>query len=238
MGVAMTFRAALRRRASRMVSSQRDKWTNRHRFPDRAFRRVWIDVGAHLGEKTFAAAVDDPDLVVYAFEPNLPLALRLANRLPNYIALPMAVAEVDGSSVFFVNTCDVASSLLPFDQAGVERWRTSEPLAVAAEVVVPTIRLDTFMRAAGIDHVDFLKVDAQGADLAVVRSAGDLLRVVGGLEIEVETSATPLYEGAPTKTEVVEYLRERGFALQRAEAQSDGQEENLFFVRSRGGAEP
>jgi hypothetical protein len=32
-------------------------------------KRVWIDVGAHLGEDTFEEALVDPNLLVYALSP-------------------------------------------------------------------------------------------------------------------------------------------------------------------------
>jgi len=61
---------------------------------------VWIEVGAHLGEKTFPVASEDSTLRVYAFEPILRLALQRAGLLANYIVLPLAVGEQDGPAEF------------------------------------------------------------------------------------------------------------------------------------------
>ena len=36
--------------------------------------RIWLDVGAHYGETTLPQMADD--LTIYAFEPNLSVALR------------------------------------------------------------------------------------------------------------------------------------------------------------------
>ncbi len=98
-------------------------------------------------------------------------------------------------------------------------------------VTVPTIRLDTFMDRMGIQTVDFLKIDTQGMDLAVVRSAGRRLRDITKITLEVGVAAVPLYVGAPCKDEVLSFFDEAGFALVGAEKQTYGQEENLTFIR-------
>jgi len=195
-------------------------------------QRIWIDVGAHLGEKTLAAAEQDLSLRVYAFEPNLAAAKHLIGRLPNFVVLPLAVAETDGCVDFHLNAFAAASSLLPFNPDGLRRWAGGDVLKVERTIAVPAIRLDTFMDLMDIDQVEFLKIDAQGADLAVVRSAGGRLRDIERLALEVQVAAVPLYEGGSERSAVVEYLTSRGFAMTSTERQSLDQEENLVFVRT------
>lgn len=194
---------------------------------------VWIDVGAHLGERTFPAAAADPSLLVYAFEPNLRVAAQRMGRLPNYVVVPMAVAEEDGCAPFFLNACDAASSLLPLDPEGVRRWIGGDALREERRVSVPTVRLDTFLGQMGIARVSFLKVDAQGADLAVLRSAGERLRDIARITLEVQVSPSPLYQGAGRKEEAEAYLAAAGFVLAGRERQSHDQEENLTFTNPR-----
>jgi FkbM family methyltransferase len=193
---------------------------------------IWIDVGAHLGEKTFAFAQQNPALRVYAFEPNLRLAAQRLGRLPNFVVVPMAVSEEDGCADFYLNTFAAASSLLPFDSAGLVNWRGGEVLNVERKLVVPTIRLDTFLDLMGIPEVHFLKVDAQGADLAVVRSLGRRIKDVRKISLEVQINPVPLYVGGSQKGEVEQYLRAAGFSLDSCEKQSYDQEENLTYLRA------
>jgi hypothetical protein len=77
-----------------------------------AVHHTWLDVGAHLGEKTWPAAQNDPTLRAYAFEPNLSLVVERMGLLTNFVVLPLAVAEHDGSAEFHLNTFEAASSLL------------------------------------------------------------------------------------------------------------------------------
>lgn len=192
---------------------------------------IWLDVGAHLGEKTFAIATQNPNIRVYAFEPNLKVALQSMGRLPNYIMLPMAVSECNGSSPFYVNQCDAASSLLPFVPDGLKQWVGGESLQIETTLTVPTIRLDTFLNHAGISRVTYLKIDAQGADLAVVRSLGQRLCDVERLTLEVQTTPIPLYRDGSSKEDTIRFLAGAGFQLISSKKQSFDQEENLTFAR-------
>lgn len=195
------------------------------------YRRVWLDVGAHEGETTFPYAAADPSLLVYAFEPNLQAAGRIMGRLRNYVMLPIAIAEHDGSAELHLNAYEQSSSLLPADGAGVKSWITEQEFKVTGTVTVPTMRLDTFMNQAGVQSVEFLKIDAQGLDLEVVKSAGDRLRDVAKVQLEATTVSYRQYEGAPGKSEIIEYMRSKGFRLAGEEIQSHGQEANLTFSR-------
>ena len=221
------------------TSEERKKWMA-HWHGDEAAQgqtatapAIWVDVGAHLGESSFRYAKEHPTTTVYAFEPNLKLAADQFNRLPNYIVLPMAVTETNGFSNFLLNGNTAVSSLLPFNAEGLRQWVGKEQILDSTKVLVPTIRLDTFMEMLRLERIDYLKIDAQGADFAVIRSAGEHLKRIQKIKLEVAVTPTQLYDGAASKKEIVEYLLSRGFALEAIEPQTHGQEENLTFVRTQ-----
>ena len=110
---------------------------------------IWIDVGAHHGEVTLSHAVSNPALIVYALEPNLRAASVTFGRAPNYIVIPMAVAETDGCAQLHINAFDEASSLLTINEASRRSWKGGEGLREERVITVPTIRLDTFMDRLG-----------------------------------------------------------------------------------------
>jgi FkbM family methyltransferase len=196
-----------------------------------SLKGTWIDVGAHLGETTLSLAACNPGLKVYAFEPNLRIAAGLVGRASNYLVIPMAVAERDGHADFHINRFAAASSLLSMSEESRKSWIGGDALAVESTSIVSTIRLDTFMNLAGISTIDFLKIDAQGMDLAILKSAGSRLRDIAKITMEVDISARPLYVGSPSKQEALAFLQNCGFKLFQAEKQSSGQEENLTFIR-------
>src|ERR1700694_3370122 len=116
--------------------------------------------------------------------------------LRNYVGLPIAVSERGGHAEFHLNKYEQSSSLLPADEEGVKEWITEQKFEVVGTVTVPTMRLDTFMNDAGIEFVDYLKIDAQGLDLEVVKSAGDRLRDVVRGRTGATTSSYRMYQGA------------------------------------------
>jgi len=194
--------------------------------------RVWLDVGAHRGEHSRAVAQNEPALEVHAFEPLPTLFDELSRSSPNYHVHAMAIGERDGMAEFRVNRFEAASSLLPMDEATRTRWLDGHLLHEDRVIQVPVTRLDSFMERHGIRHVEFLKIDAQGGDLAVLRSAGDRLVDIDRVQLEVAVTPTQLYQGAAAKPEILAYMAEHGFRLLRADVQSHGQEENLTFERA------
>lgn len=199
---------------------------------EQAVPTVWIDVGAYRGNMTFPWARRFSSLTVYAFEPNLRLAARLSGRLRNYVVIPAAIAEHDGMARFFVTRFPASSSLLPLNAETVQRLAVREKLQVVEQIAVPTMRLETFMDAMNLSTVDFLKVDAQGGDLAVIASAGNRLRDISRVVCEVSVTSDQVYAGAATKPAALAFMRRNGFQLLHAETQYDGNEENLTFGRA------
>lgn len=197
-------------------------------------RGTWIDVGAHRGEDTLQFAIQNPGIKVYAFEPNLCVAAKSVGQASNYFVIPVAVAEQDGTADFYLNAEGVASSLLPLNESAAQSWIGGEELRVDSVLSVPTVRLDTFMNLLGIDKVDFLKIDAQGADLAVVRSAGERLKDILRVKLEVDVTPSRLYEGSPSREEVIAFMKAKGFVVSETQSQSHGQEQDLTFARPSG----
>jgi FkbM family methyltransferase len=215
-----------------LTASLPERHRNAPALPEAARpQRVWIDVGAYHGDASRQAALDDKRLLVHAFEPVPRLHEVLAGGPDNYVVHAMAVSDRDGVAPFRINSYTAASSLLPIDEAARAAWFDGGLLIEEREIMVPTTRLDTFMNEAGIAAVEFLKVDAQGADFAVIQSAGDRLGDIGRIKLEVATTPRQLYRGAADKATILAFLESRGFVLTEAEPQSHGQEENLTFVR-------
>lgn len=192
---------------------------------------VWVDVGAHLGQNTLDAALQNPRLLVFAFEPNWALARQIMARAANFVVLPMAVSDTDGIAEFFISSCDGSSSLVRMEESGLSHWEDLD-LTVRSTALVPTIRLDTFMRLCDLSRIDYLKVDAEGTDLTVVQSAGNRLKDIGEIKLEVDIAPDRLYQGAPSRDQVVDFMESKGFKLTDTEVQNDGRQENLTFVKA------
>lgn len=173
-------------------------------------RPLMIDVGACGGSafRRFAEA----GWAVHAFEPNPPVYASLRDTLgmgpqrPDVTLSPLAVSDRDGQTATFYTSDESIgiSSLRPFR-------RSHKPTAR-----VRTIRLDSYCEAAGIDEIDFLKIDTEGFDLMVLQGLGDWERRrprVILTEFE-NVKSRPL--GYDTEG-LVAFLRDRGYAIHISE---------------------
>jgi FkbM family methyltransferase len=175
-----------------------------------------VDVGAQILEcqKHVYAPITESGLNyrIIGFEP---LAHRLNERISSegqgrLVMLPNAIG--DGSAAtLYVNDFDATSSLYPLnrklcaDFTGLNQLRTVDTLRVE------TVTLDAALEPEGIEFVDFLKLDIQGAELKALQGAEKTLERTGVVHCEVEFS--PIYDGQPLFPEIQHFLNARGFEL-------------------------
>jgi FkbM family methyltransferase len=173
-------------------------------------KRVWVDVGAHRLETTLDAFKRDRNLGLVAIEPQSqcwsrwPKSRRLAG-------IPVAIYLERGTMDFFVNANDQTSSLSP-SRLGT---KIDEMLKTEEVRKVPVLRLEDVLNAIPAElDIDYLKTDVQGVDLQVIQSAGEQLRRVRRVRVEIINAR--YYEDVAghktaTETEMVSYMTKMGF---------------------------
>ncbi|CAE7226640.1 unnamed protein product [Symbiodinium natans] len=120
------------------------------------------------------------------------------------------VTEEDACSTLL----DLAQSTLPEDYQHPLLPNFKADCATAKETrKVPCISLEHVLRhwLEGRE-VWFLKVDAEGSDLKVVQSAGDMLRKIRHVQVEVQAacaSSAPQFVNAPNCTAMVRFMHPR-----------------------------
>jgi FkbM family methyltransferase len=130
-----------------------------------------FDVGANVGDWSVAAARRWPGARLHAFEP---------------AAAPFAAltSAVDGLAVTCVHSgvSDHAGQAtlhavpgLPGLSSLHERDLAVQQLEMSEKESVDILTLDDYCAEHGIDHIDLLKVDTEGHELAVLRGAAGLL---------------------------------------------------------------
>jgi FkbM family methyltransferase len=127
-----------------------------------------IDIGAYFGYYSLlASATTGGAARVIAFEPYLPsfrmLQRNIAlNDFPQLDAVNLAVSAGAGTASFRV----------PPDTNRGSGGLTRD---AAAGVTVATVALDEFIAARGIDHVDVIKIDAEGSEIEVISGAQQVI---------------------------------------------------------------
>jgi FkbM family methyltransferase len=174
-----------------------------------------VDVGARWGVESRWASLA-PDLRIYGFDPDPEECARLnkeaeARGDTTTVYVPAALGAANGPATLHVTEEPACSSLYPplaSLASGIPELACITEKALAA---INVTTLDEWCRANGVDRVDAIKLDVQGAELDVLRGATSTLTEVQLLEIEVEFN--PIYKSQPLFGDVDAFLRDQGFML-------------------------
>ncbi len=177
-------------------------------------RPIIVEAGICDGTDTLEFAKIFPEGKIHGFE-CLPHYLQLATqRLSQYsnVALyPFALNDTSADVEFHVSTLKgefygSGSLLAP------NLHKTVHPeIKFDRQIKVKSISLDDWMVEYKIDHVDFLWLDLQGAELRALHGANKILKDVKAIFTEVSLIET--YKDVPLYGEVKSFLKDRGFNI-------------------------
>lgn len=178
---------------------------------------VILDVGSRDCNESLEIARECPNARIFAFECNpqtLPLCRKAAEDCSAITLCPYAVNSYDGECTFY-----------PIDPARTRTtWKDGNPGAsslfkangaytpetyVQNEIQVPCRRIDSVLQELGVDHVDLIWMDLQGAELIALQSLGSYLDRVYSIHTEVTHRA--MYTGQNMFSEIHAFLLEKGF---------------------------
>lgn len=126
-----------------------------------------------------------------------------------HIKIRTLIAGAPGQRMFFENTFTGSSSLLEADSTLIADYGLERYYRVAAAGLKECMTVPALLSANGIDRVDFLKTDLEGADYEVLKSCESL--PLSPLLIQSELRYQPFYRGEPRASAVMEYLHGRGY---------------------------
>lgn len=170
--------------------------------------KVVFDVGAYNGRVTGRYLEMFPNATVYAFEPSPANVKLFHERLPRLDGhervdfYETAVLDYVGETCFYLSIFDATSSAL--------KTTNYEPLD---KITVPVTCLDAFCEQNGIEHIDLLKVDAEGTDLRVFQGAKNLLSEQKVGLIYCELMIHVVHRDGCAMWEICEYLNRFGWRL-------------------------
>lgn len=130
--------------------------------------RVCVDIGAHAGAYT-RMLLKNTNAFVYSFEPLPGPFARLNETVEAYAArvetINKGVGDADGFREIYFNDRDP-------EQASFSREIRHVPYVKNEQCrTVEMVTLDTFFSGEPPEHVDFLKIDAEGLEKEVIRGA-------------------------------------------------------------------
>lgn len=173
---------------------------------------IVVDVGAHAGYfALLAARATGPSGHVFAFEPapeNLRMLSRnvLLNGYNNISCCGQAVGDRVGKASFVIAEASDSNSFY------------LHPLSPCHQTLtVDCVTVDSFFAGRG---ADVIKVDAEGAEIAVLRGMKQTLRRCEGVRLFIELNPFCLNAGGGSSGEFVAALRAEGLSVQLIDEKS------------------
>jgi FkbM family methyltransferase len=180
------------------------------RCPDTRIRLVDIGASGGLPEQWES---HQEQIEVLGFEPDGQAfrALEAAAR-PNQRWFNIGLHSQAGPVDFFVTRKQTCSSCLEPNMGLLERFVDHERFQVAQRTSIPCRPLDDVLAESGVAGADFLKIDTQGSELAILSGAEKTLRD-SAFGVEAEVWFLEAYKEQPLHAEIDSLLRGCGFDL-------------------------
>lgn len=157
-----------------------------------------IDVGADIGYYTLLLArLVGPSGKVLAFEP-IPAAKA-------YLDFNVELNHLDAVQTFPVALFDKSGEALLEDPLRASRINPGKKTAAGNDIAVSLVVLDESWPTYGIERVDFVKIDVEGAELNVLKGMEHTLRMFHP-HILVEIHASPLGNFGFTPSDLMDFL--------------------------------
>jgi FkbM family methyltransferase len=182
----------------------------------RAMRRllprcaVAFDVGANVGEWVTLALDINPALSVHCFEPASTTFATLA-------ALDLPADRVVRNQLALGDQPARATLHLHAAVPHVNTLHPGPSAAIAPETGVETVTIDTldhYCRERGVPEIDYLKIDVEGHELAVLRGATEMIARRAVRYIHLEYGAAYVAAGARL-ADVFDVLAPAGYAAHK-----------------------
>jgi FkbM family methyltransferase len=163
---------------------------------------VFLDLGANIGEVSLHATARKARAYAFEADPHVFAALERNARRHGFSATHTLLGAEEGEAEFYLAAKDADSSLIP-------------PIGEAAEtmprVMLPVTPLDLATERTGLDRIDVIKLDAEGAEPEVLSGAHETLSRTRFIAVdcsaerqgqETGEACLPLLEAAGLKTRI------------------------------------
>lgn len=185
---------------------------------------VIFDIGACEGEDSIRYSKMFPKSKIYSFEPREDNFKKINENInifnsKNICVINEALSDSVGEVDFYVseghpeylqksndwNYGNKSSSL--FEPTGnLPKW-----LEFKRKERVKTNTICNFCKENNIDHIDFIHLDVQGAELLVLGGAEEYIKNIKMIWLEVEL--IELYKNQPLKNKVIDFIKNNNFSI-------------------------
>lgn len=170
-----------------------------------------IDIGANNGQTRDTLRTNGFTGNIYSIEPVPALQDVLKSKAAKdsnwHILPPLAIGDKNGTCELNISAASDMSSVMTASGALMKALPDTK---IVETVTVPMKTLDTLYAELNLsDKNTFIKIDAQGYEMNILRAATETLKNAKGLQIEM--SLFPLYEGEILFDEIIAFMKQAGF---------------------------
>jgi FkbM family methyltransferase len=178
---------------------------------------VMFDIGANVGQTVARLLEISPSASIHAFEPSPASFAHLEAAYGPVTRVHLenvALGDTGGFAECHLAGHSVNDSLLE------PRWDFAMDVPVdhttrdgGSRVPVKLTTLDKYCSERAIESIQFLKIDAQGYDLRVLRGASSMLTAQRVDAVAVELTLVPMYKDQGHYIEILSFLDSFGYRL-------------------------
>lgn len=185
---------------------------------------VVFDIGGHIGAFSVLAASKAINGKVFAFEPmkdnyEILLSNIKLNLFTNIISENVAVSKDNGIRSFYISS-HKTSSKVGYNTGGHSFFPSKKS---GEKIDVKTVTLETLMKKYNVEHINYLKLDTEGAEYDILFGASkETLQKIEKIVMELHPF------GENTKDKMLDFLQKNGF-----KNTVDKYGENEFMIYSK-----
>ena len=177
-----------------------------------------MEIGAHpYGEfnESFHILLDHfPGSEIYAFEVDKEECEKLNKSCKKGMKFfPIALGEKKETRKFYETHMPVCSSLYEPKQKFLELYNNLNIAYLKNTTEIDTISVDEFLKKNNLEHIDFIKIDIQGAELDVFK--GGVKTLEKTLMIVSEVEWVEQYINQPLFGDVSSFLKDQDFMIHK-----------------------
>ena len=195
-------------------------------------------MGANLGDWSSITKKRYKNSKIYAFEP-----IKGITKKRKDVKIINQAVDTRNNKIKNINIKiePVTSSLLKQERSIVNKFVTfkdrkgkihrKSDYDVIKKIKVRTIRLDSFIKKNNLKEIHYLKIDAEGNDLNVLKSVGKYLKIVWGFEIETWNEKKTLWKKQSWISTCEKFIKKKGFVIAKRFVHGKGRSTDLLCIK-------
>jgi FkbM family methyltransferase len=202
---------------------------------------IFIDVGANKGSWSSKILAKYNNAFVYAIEP----LKDITSPQKNLLIFNYAIDRKNRTRIQFnVTRKNVTSSLLDQNRSIIKNFKTfkaknglihkKSDYDIIKKIYVPTITLKKFCELKNIKEIHYLKIDAEGNDLNVLKSLGDnMIKNLWGFELETWNEKNTLWKKQLWLEDCLNFISKKNFTIVNKIIHGKGKTIDLICINKK-----